>query len=296
MYVVRARRDRPRGHLDSYGARLGTIIERERVEQALVAAKRSADEAAELARVSMLEAQAANRAKTEFLANMSHELRTPLNAIIGFSEMMLIGLVKPDDVVKHLEYVKDILDSGNHLLDLINDILDLAKIEAGKLDLDANKVNVQKVVNACMTLIKDRAAENCLTLECHLSPDTPPLWADERKLKQVFINLLSNAIKFTLPGGKVMLRAGLEPDGSSCFEVADTGIGIANENISLAMAPFTQVESHLERTYEGTGLGLPLSKAFVELHGGSLTLESERGVGTTVRVLLPASSVYRSNQ
>ena len=191
--------------LQRYCSQLGMIVERNRAEMALFAAKNEAEIAADKARKAMLEAQAADRAKTEFLANMSHELRTPLNAIIGFSEMMT--LLGHEAKSKFLEYARDISASGHHLLELINDILDLAKIEAGKLELDEQNVDVEKVIDACLTIIKERAQERSLELSYNVSRDLPLLCADERKLKQILINLLSNAVKFTPAGGRVTLRA-----------------------------------------------------------------------------------------
>ncbi len=287
MLDVRAKRERRNSLLHRYGSQYGRILERNRAELALVAAKKDAEEAAEVARAAMVEAQAANCAKTEFLANMSHELRTPLNAIIGFSEMIESGVFGPVGSAKYLEYATDINESGQHLLELINDILDLAKIENGKLELDEQIVDVSKVAKSCLTVIKERALEGGLKVKHRLPKNLPALWADERKFKQILINLLSNAVKFTPEGGRVSLETVVEPDQSLAIKVCDTGIGIAAEDIGKALAPFTQVDSKLTRNYEGTGLGLPLSKALVELHGGALELESEVDVGTTVTVRFP---------
>ena len=294
MYMVRGKRDGRATLLESYGTRLGSIVERKQAEIALLTAKRNADEAARFAREAMIQSDSANRAKTEFLANMSHELRTPLNAIIGFSDMMVHGLLGPDKTEKHIEYARDILDSGRHLLDLINDILDLAKVEAGKLELEEQTLDVRKVVDACVTLIKERAHENAVAVDLAFPEALPSLRADERKLKQILINLLSNAVKFTPAGGKVKLRAGFAPDGGFMIKISDNGIGIAKEDIANALAPFTQIDSDLGRSYEGTGLGLPLAKALVELHGGKLYVESVPVAGTTVTIYLPAQRVLRS--
>ncbi len=237
------------------------------------------------------QAELATRAKSEFLANMSHELRTPLNAIMGFSEIMYQGIFGPVGDPKYIEYAKDINGSGQHLLDLINDILDLSKIEAGKLDLHEQDVDVARVIRSCHTIVKDRAEAHGVEVECDIASEVPALWADERKLKQILINLLSNAIKFTPAGGKVTIRTWSHTDDGYVFQVADTGIGIALEDIPVALAPFRQIDSDLNRKYEGTGLGLPLTKALTELHGGCLNLQSEVGVGTTVTVRLPAERI-----
>jgi signal transduction histidine kinase len=270
---------------------LGSIVERDRAEAALVAAKQNAERAAAVARQAMAEAQAADRAKTEFLANMSHELRTPLNAIIGFSEMMVSGIPSLNRPEKQTEYARDIHESGCHLLDVINDILDLAKIEAGKAELHEQEVDLVKVVHACMRLIHERAGENGLRLQCRVPQEALLLIADEVKLKQILINLLSNAVKFTPRGGMVVLVAEVEPDHGLAVRVSDTGIGIAAADIPKILKAFVQIESHLSRVYEGTGLGLALSKALAELHGGSLNIDSEVGVGTTVTLRLPAERV-----
>ena len=275
--------------LQRYCSQLGMIVERNRAEMALFAAKNEAEMAADKARKAMLEAQAADRAKTEFLANMSHELRTPLNAIIGFSEMMT--LLGNEAKSKFLEYARDISASGHHLLELINDILDLAKIEAGKLELDEQNIDVEKVIDACLTIIKERAQERNLELSYHVSRDLPLLCADERKLKQILINLLSNAVKFTPAGGKVTLKAFVDQDQSFVFSIEDTGIGIAESDINKALAPFEQVDSTLERKFEGTGLGLPLTKALIELHDGSIAINSRVGEGTRVLVRFPQARV-----
>ena len=245
--------------------------------------------AAERARDAMYKAQAADRAKTAFLANMSHELRTPLNAIIGFSEMMV--LLGDDGAAKFHEYARDISASGQHLLALINDVLDLAKVESGKLELEDRRVDVAAVVDASLTFVRDSALERGLELSHALGEDLPPLRADERKLKQILTNLLSNAVKFTPQGGKVCLRTFLEGDGALTFRITDTGIGIAVQDIPRALAPFEQVRSRSGLTVEGTGLGLPLTKGLIELHGGELSIDSELGRGTEVTVRLPSERV-----
>ena len=250
------------------------VTQRKRGEEEL----RQASDAAELA----------NRTKSEFLANMSHELRTPLNAIIGFSEMTYRGMLGPVGDAKYLEYAKDINASGQHLLDLINDILDLSKIEAGKLELQEQVVELPRIVTSCLNLIAERSRRAGLTVETRLPEGLPSLRADERKLKQIVINLLSNAIKFTPAGGTVVVAVEREADHGITIRISDTGIGIKPEDIATVLEPFGQVDSKLNRKYQGTGLGLSLTKALVELHGGALEIESELGVGTTVVVRLPA--------
>ena len=253
------------------------ISERMRIEAALRAMTEKANQA--------------NSAKSEFLANMSHELRTPLNAVIGFSEVIGGQMFGPIGSPKYLEYVKDINASGVHLLALINDILDLSKIEAGKSELKEENVDVSCMIETCITLIRKQAEAEDIKLEYDAGSNLPTLYADERKLKQILINLLSNAVKFTPSGGKVITTAWSRPEDGFVFQVADTGIGIAPEDIDKALAPFSQIDSDLSRQSDGTGLGLPLTKALAEAHGGSLDLQSEAGIGTTVTVRFPAERV-----
>ena len=240
------------------------------------------------------QAELASRSKSEFLANMSHELRTPLNAIIGFSEMIRAGTFGPLGNVKYGEYVKDINMSGEHLLGLINDILDLSKIEAGKTELHEDNVDVAAVIKSCVTLVKERAKDGGVKLEREMRSDYPVLCADERKLKQILINLLANAVKFTPAGGTVTIRVWSNMRDGFVFQVADTGIGIALEDVAKALAPFSQIESDLGRKYDGTGLGLPLTKALVEAHSGSLDLRSGVDKGTTVTVRFPPDRIRES--
>jgi signal transduction histidine kinase/sensor domain CHASE-containing protein len=228
----------------------------------------------------------ANRAKSEFLANISHELRTPLNAIIGFSEVLELEIFGPIGNERYRSYIADIKVSGTHLLSLINDILDLSKIEAGKFVLKIDRVECGDVMNAVARLIRARAETGGLhfTVQPLAAPAT--IGCDERAVKQVLINLLSNAVKFTPAGGRVELECRLIAGGVAFF-VRDTGIGISAEDIETALAPFGQIDSHLSRRFDGTGLGLPIVKGICELHGGGLQLESEVGRGTTaVAVIL----------
>jgi signal transduction histidine kinase len=232
------------------------------------------------------EAETANRSKTEFLANMSHELRTPLNAIIGFAEALTLGLIGGALAPKQQSYVADIHRSGLHLLDLINDVLDLSKIDAGHLVRRDETVRIAEIVAACCKLIRGRAEQSGVRFasECH--SDLPPLVADPVRLKQILLNLLSNAIKFTPRGGSV--RLAVSRDGYEViFAVSDTGIGMRTEQIPIALEPFRQIDGSLSRQHQGTGLGLPLAKRLTELHGGTLEITSEPGKGTRVAVRLP---------
>ena len=237
------------------------------------------------------EAEIASRSKSTFLANMSHELRTPLNAIIGFSDLMKRGVSGKIENPRHQEYVDDIYGAGEHLLAIINEILDLAKVEAGNSPLSEDDIDVREVVQSVYSLMIERAHESQVYLETEPFSDLPLLWADARKLKQVLLNLLSNAIKFTPQGGTVTIRVSCDRDEGYVFEVEDTGIGIAPNDIPKALAAFQQIDSELNRKYEGTGLGLPLAKAFVDQHGGSLTLKSGIGEGTLAVVVFPPERI-----
>ena len=237
------------------------------------------------------EAQAANKAKSDFLAHMSHEFRTPLNAILGFSDVIRGQLFGPISETKYLEYGNDIYESGEHLLSMINDILDLSKIEAGQWELFDEEIDVGATLAAVIRLVDDRAARGGVVLATEAADDLPGLWADERALKQVLLNLLSNAVKFTDADGHVTLSVAVEADGDYLFRVADQGIGIPADELGRVLEPFEQASNSLTRQSEGTGLGLPLAKSFVELQGGTLEIESDVGVGTTVSVRYPALRV-----
>ncbi len=237
------------------------------------------------------EAEAANRAKSEFLATMSHELRTPLNAIIGFSEMIRQQYMGPVGSPKYVEYAGDIHDSGQHLLSIISDILDLAKAESGKLELNETVFDLNVVVKSTLKMFQQKADEDGVTLDFTPTHGDFHVRADARLIRQVALNLVSNAMKFTPGGGKVSIHVFVSSDFGIALTVADTGIGIAAENIDRVLRPFEQVESSLSRTHGGTGLGLPYSKKVVEIHGGTLKLSSKINHGTTVRVSLPAARV-----
>ncbi|WP_162914795.1 sensor histidine kinase [Desertibaculum subflavum] len=235
------------------------------------------------------DAEAANRAKSAFLANMSHELRTPLNAIIGFSEVLKAQMLGPLGVPQYHAYAADIHASGQHLLAIINDILDLAKIESGNTPPQAEAVELPDVVDAACRLLAPKAKAAGIALERELAAALPRLLADQRMTRQILINLLSNAVKFTPAGGRITVRVALDAAEQLTLSVADTGIGMAPEHIPLALEPFKQVDSSLARRYEGTGLGLPLVKSMTAIHGAELAIESAVGRGTTVTVTYPAS-------
>ncbi len=231
--------------------------------------------------------EVADRHKSEFLASMSHELRTPLNAVIGFSEVLLdrmFGELNP----KQDEYLQDILASGRHLLSLINDILDLAKIEAGRMELEVTDFHLPQAIDNAITLIRERAARRAITLEVDVDPRLGEIKGDERKVKQVLLNLLSNAIKFTPEGGRVKVQAALA-DGFTEISVIDTGVGIAPEDHEAVFEEFRQVGSDYAKKHEGTGLGLTLSRRFVELHGGKIWVKSQLGQGATFTFTLPVT-------
>jgi two-component system cell cycle sensor histidine kinase PleC len=235
-------------------------------------------------------AEAASRAKSQFLANMSHELRTPLNAILGFSEMIHSGTTRAN-VGKHIEYAEIIHQSGHHLLTLINDILDLAKIEAGGLQLRETIVNLPALIEECVKLLSAKAQDGRLELLMDVPGDMAPLRADERALKQVLLNLLSNALKFTPPFGSVIAFARIAANGDVAFGVTDTGLGIADEDRTRVFQNFGQGRHDVVVVDKGTGLGLPIVKGLIEAHGGTVTLTSRVGDGTCVTATLPAARV-----
>ena len=270
---VQGRRARQRVTEDSLICAARDITARRRLEQA----QRKAAE----------KALAASRAKSEFMAMMGHELRTPLNAIIGFSEMMEGEYFGPLGDDKYKGYAQDIHASGSRLLAVLNDILDMSKLDLGDLELNAGLVRPTEMLDACAEMVAEKAAAADVAFAVDIASDLPQLWADEAKLRRSLFNLLSNAVKFTPAGGQVRLSAGRHGDTAIVIEISDTGIGIAPEDLEQVMTPFGQVDSDLNRNYEGTGLGLPLAKSLIELHGGQLELDSELGSGTTARIRLP---------
>jgi PAS domain S-box-containing protein len=235
-------------------------------------------------------AAAANNAKSAFLATMSHELRTPLNAIMGFSDLMQSQSAGLFDLSRYREYAADIHSSGAHLLGLINEVLDLSRIDAGKAPLLDDDVSLTRVVDEAGRMMGAQARQGQVTLTIALADDLPHLRADERRIIQIVLNLLSNAVKFTPPGGTVTITAGRSADRIS-LTITDTGIGIAAEDIPVVLERFGQVDSHLSRKHAGTGLGLPIARQLAEMHGGTLTVESTLGAGTAITVHFPASRI-----
>ena len=241
----------------------------------------------ELIEAKML-AEEGTKAKSLFLANMSHELRTPLNAIIGFAEVITKEIFGPIQNAKYSEYSENILASGQHLLSLINDILDFSRLEADKYELEEEEVNLFEVAKWAQLLLAPKATEKQISLQCDVPGDLV-LLGDERKLKQVLLNLINNAIKFTPDGGRIRIFAKADPTGHYSLYVEDNGIGIEERELEAVMRPFVRTINSVTRSIEGTGLGLPLSKSIVELHGGQLLIKSTIGVGTTVEIKLPKS-------
>ncbi|OEJ65693.1 receiver/sensor box histidine kinase [Magnetovibrio blakemorei] len=267
------------GRITHYISLHEDITERKAAEVAMNAARRAAE--------------LSNQAKTDLMANMSHELRTPLNAIIGFSETMKYAVFGPLGNAHYQEYADYIHSSGTHLLSLINDILDVSSVEAGKLDLKEEPTDVAEVCEVAVRIMSSKAIESGVKLHGITKPDLPLLMADPLRLKQIFINLVSNAVKFTPDGGTVSCDARLNDDGTMIVTVSDTGIGMDETGKAVALEKFGQVDSSLSRKHEGTGLGLPLTKGLIDLHGGTLEIDSHPGKGTEVTVHFPVSRVLK---
>ncbi len=263
------------------------IAERERAAEAA----RESEAALMAAKV---DAELANRAKSEFLANMSHELRTPLNTIIGFAEIIQNEMFGPVGVADYLDHAQNINQAGHELVKLINDLLELARIETGTVELREVAIDVLEIIRSCLVLMGGRAHRGGLTLEQKTPEKLPQLYADERMIKQILVNLLSNAIKFTPAGGSVTVRAWCQSRDGCVLQITDTGTGMTLEDIPKAMIRFAQVDGHVVRKFAGLGLGLPLAKSLIELHSGSLDLQSQVGIGTTVTVRFPAERIVKA--
>ena len=249
--------------------------------------RKAAEETMQQARA---QAELANNAKSDFLANMSHELRTPLNAIIGFAEVVSSELLGPVSDKRQLEYIKDIYASGLLLLSIINDVLDMSKIEAGMLELAPERVAVRPVIADAVRMVRDRARSRKIDLVTTVPKGDISVWGDERAIKQITLNLLSNAVKFSHDGGRVDIRAWLDDAGDLVLEVEDAGIGMSADEIERALQPFGQAKPAMTKTHGGTGLGLPIAKGLAEAHDGQLVIESTPGQGTLVRITLPQQS------
>jgi signal transduction histidine kinase len=263
-------------------------------EQVLALERNRLQEAnAELERavISRQHAESASRAKSLFLANMSHELRTPLNAIIGFSQIIRDEIMGPAGTSAYVSYAKDICGAGEHLLATINGILDISKIESGKFELRNEPVDLRDIIDTALAAVRTQAEKKRIAIETALPDGLPTVIADQLALRQVLINVLANAVKFTPETGHVGIRTEGRPDGAFAIVITDTGIGMSEDDMAVAFELFGQVENTMTKRHDGTGLGLPLARRLIELHGGAIELASRKDDGTTVRVILPAKRV-----
>jgi signal transduction histidine kinase len=234
-------------------------------------------------------ANEASRSKSEFLANMSHELRTPLNAIIGFSELVMIHMAKQEGGEKLIEYLRDIHNSGHHLLGIVNDVLDMSRAEANKFVLNEDAFALAETLDWVVRLVGEAVKQQEIALRVEAERPLPIFMGEERLIRQALLNLVANAIKFTPAGGDVVIRSRAPEDSDITIAISDSGLGMRQEDIPIALMPFGQIDPSLTRKFGGAGLGLPLAKKFIELHGGALTIDSAPEQGTTVTVTLPAA-------
>ncbi len=262
--------------MGEYASLVGEAILRQRTREAEHAAR--------------IEAELANRVKSEFISNMSHELRTPLNTMIGFSKLISEHDKRRLPDAEIVEYAKLINDAAGHLLSVINDILDISKLQSGRYTLDASEINVEDVLQLAYTANRNAAREAGISLDLEVAANLPLIRGDAAKLRQAFHNIISNAIKFTLQGGAVKIEAIRLADGGVAVVIRDTGVGMSPDEVKLATTPFGQVDGKRTRWREGAGLGLPIARSLVELHGGQIRIQSEKGRGTEVGVILPSAS------
>jgi two-component system cell cycle sensor histidine kinase PleC len=273
MLRLSDRRRESSSPLARYSETLGELMLRRQTELAMMAAKAESD--------------LANRAKSSFLGTVSHELRTPLNAIIGFSDLIKMAKPVDDEAAKTIDYANYIGEAGRHLLAVVSDILDISKIESGGVALDLEPCSIAKLVAECLPMVAARFEAKQQRLDVRIERRIPQVKVDARRIKQVLINLLSNANKFTPDGGQITLAARANKDGGATVAIVDTGIGMGPDDIVVALTPFGQIHSHLSRSQDGTGLGLPIARALARQHGGDLYLESEPGAGTAAVLTLP---------